>query len=209
MIGSFTRGCGVALCVAGVATFALNLIVSPMLPKGSFATIAASDVYLLRQSCASMIALLLVFGIVGLHVSRLGRVGAFGTIAFVLALTGAVGLFSIEYNQVFTVRDVALHAPALLDRIMVVAFGPLITGAALAIGAFYLGWILLALSLLGSRQYSKASAGLVLAGIAVGLGLSGVEALGRWHGVASSFVISLGWFLIGLQMARSEADQGL
>jgi hypothetical protein len=110
---------------------------------------------------------------------------------------------------VFTVRDVALHAPALLDRIMVVAFGPLITGAALAIGAFYLGWILLALSLLGSRQYSKASAGLVLAGIAVGLGLSGVEALGRWHGVASSFVISLGWFLIGLQMARSEADQGL
>ena len=81
-----------------------------------------------------------------------------------------------------------------------------IAAAALAIGAFYIGWILLALSLLGSRHYSRTSAALVLAGIALGLGLSGVTALGRWHGAASSLTISAGWFVIGLQMLRAKAD---
>ncbi|MGE0597370.1 MAG: hypothetical protein AB7P07_13485, partial [Hyphomonadaceae bacterium] len=116
-MAAFSWWTGLALCLAALLTIGINAVLTPMLPQGSFADIAASQVFLVRQSIASAAALLMLFGIVGLHVSRLDRVGAFGGIAFVAAVAGGVGLFAVEWNQIFTVRDFALHAPDALIAI--------------------------------------------------------------------------------------------
>jgi cytosine/uracil/thiamine/allantoin permease len=70
VIGGFTRGCGVALCVAAVVTLGLNVFITPFLPQTDFAAVAASQAYLVRQLLAALCAMLLVFGVVGIHVSR-------------------------------------------------------------------------------------------------------------------------------------------
>lgn len=199
MAGSFVRWCGLALCIAAVATLALNVFVSPHLPEGPFATVAASPVYFLRQCFASAIALLLVFGIAGIQVSRLGRVGLFGTIAFVMAFTGQVLLFAIEYGQAFQIHDYALNAPVMLNAAMADPHRPLAMGALIAIGTFFVGWLLLALSLILSRQFARLGPGLILVGLPL---LFATKGLGVWGGIITSTVTGTGWFLIGLELMR-------
>ncbi len=202
MAGSFVRWSGLAFCIAAVTTLALNVFVSPHLPEGAFATVAASPTYFLRQCIAAAVALLLVFGIVGLHVGRLGRVGAFGTIAFVIALAGQVTLFAIEYGQAFQVHDYALYAPAMLNQAMTDPHRPLAIGALVAIGGFFLGWVLLSISLLVSRHYSRLAPALVLLGLVL---LFATKGLGVYGGMITSAVTGAGWFLIGLRMMRQQA----
>jgi hypothetical protein len=199
MAGSFVRWCGLALCVAAVTTLALNVFVSPRLPEGSFTTVAASSVYFLRQCIASAVALLLVFGIAGIHVSRFGRVGLFGTIAFVVAFTGQVLLFAIEYGQAFQVRDYALNAPAMLNAAITDPHRPLAIGALVAIVTFFVGWLLLSVSLLVSRHVHRLGPTLILVGLPL---LFATKSLGAVGGVITSAVTGAGWFLIGLEMMR-------
>lgn len=201
MAGSFTRWSGFALCVAAVATLTLNMFVSPQLPEGSFAVVAASQTYFLRQCIAAFIALLLAFGIVGIHVSRLGRVGLFGTIAFVIAFSGQVALFAIEYGQAFQIHDYALHAPAMLDQAMTDPRRPLAIGALIAIFGFFFGWLLLALSLLVSRQFRSLGPALILAGLPL---LFVTKPLGVVGGIITSAVTGAGWFVIGLELTRQR-----
>lgn len=205
MTGPFLWWTGLALCAAAVLTIGINSVLTPMLPHGSFSELAASQAFLVRQSLASAAALLMLFGIVGLHVSRLNRVGAFGAIAFVVAVAGAAGLFSVEWNQLFTIRDFALHAPQTLNEIEdAEGLTPFDLGALAAASAFFLGWLLLAISLLASKQYSKLSAALVLVGFIVAPALSALGAAGPWAAAGASLVIGAGWFLLGLQMMHSR-----
>lgn len=197
MTGSFTRWSGLAFCIAAVTTPALNILVSPHLPQGAFAVVAASQIYFLRQCIAALVALLLVFGLVGLQVSRLGRVGAFGTIAFVLALAGQVTLFSVEYGRAFTVDDYALYAPDMLNTAMTDLHRPLAIGALTAIAGFFFGSLLLAISLLVSRDYSRVAAVLIIIGLPLAFLTKG---LGVYGGIVTSLVTG------GLVPARAPDD---
>jgi hypothetical protein len=199
MAGSFVRWCGLALCVAAVTTLALNIFVSPHLPDGAFATVAASQVYFLRQCIASIVALLLIFGIAGIHVGRLGRVGLFGTIAFVSAFTGQVQLFAIEYGQAFQIHDYALNAPAMLNAAMADPHRPLAIGALIAVAGFFLGWMLLAISLLVSWHFARWGPALIVVGLPL---LFVTKSLGAVGGMITSAVTGAGWLLIGLEMMR-------
>jgi len=203
----FVRWTGLALCVAAVITFGINTLLTPMLPQRSFPAVAASQVFLVRQSFAAAAALLLIFGIVGLHVSRLGRVSGFGTAAFVVALSGGAGLFSVEWNQLFTIRDFALHAPDALGRIEdAKGLTPFDLGSLIAASTFFLGWLLLAVSLLLSNEYSKLSAGLILAGFIVAPALSAMGVSGAWAAAGASAIIGAGWFLLGVQMMQLRSQ---
>jgi hypothetical protein len=202
MIGSFTRGCGVALCAAAVITLGLNVFVTPFLPKDDFTQIAASNAYLIRQCLAALVAALLMFGVIGIHVSRLGRIGIFGTIAFVIAVLGSLCLFNVEFGQASTFHAIALHAPAALTQVMTIKDSSLAIGATLAVLAFFLGWFLLALSLLLSSHYSKLGPALIMAGLVLVPLLSLLKVFGAYAAVVNSLVTGAGWFLIGLQMIR-------
>jgi len=144
------RADGMCLCAAAIATLALNVLVSPLLPSGRFSAAAASSVYLIRQWTAAGIALLLVFGLVRLRESSLVGESRFATVAQTLALVGQVLLFAIEYGQASVVHDYAVRAPVALDAAIADIHGSLASGAIIAIAAFYTGWLLLAIALLRS-----------------------------------------------------------
>lgn len=201
MIGSFTRGCGAVLCAAALITLGLNLFVTPLLPKGDFTQIAASNAYLIRQCLAALVAMLLVFGAIGIHISRLGRTGLFGAIAAVLAITGSVCLFEIEYSQLAAFHTIALIAPAPLTQVMAAKGNSLQFGTFLAVIAFFGGWFLLALSLLAS-QYSKLAPVLIMIGLLLPMLLGALGLATPWPAIASSLFTGGGWFLIGLQMIQ-------
>jgi hypothetical protein len=207
MIGSFTRGCGFALCAAAAITLALNVFVTPFLPKDDFTAIAASNAYLIRQCLAALVAALLMFGVIGIHVSRLGRVGRFGTTAFVIAVIGSLCLFDIEYGQVSTFHAIALHAPAALTQVMAIKDSSLAIGASLAVLAFFLGWFVLALSLLLSSHYAKLGPALIMIGLPLSLILGAAGLPTPWPAIASSLATGGGWFLIGWQMIRPRGEQ--
>lgn len=202
MIGSFTRGCGVALCLAAVITLALNVFVTPFLPGDDFTQIAASNAYLIRQCLAALVAALLMFGVIGIHVSRLGRAGAFATIAFVIAVIGSLGLFNIEFGQASTFHAIAVHAPAALTQVMAIKDSSLAIGASLGVLAFLIGWLVLAISLLVSSQYSKLAPAMIIAGLPISFVLSAAGLPTPWPAIVSSLLTGGGWFLIGVEMIR-------
>ena len=147
---------GLALCAAAVLTVFVNAALTPLLPHGSFDALATSQVFLIRQSLASAAALLMLFGIIGLHVARLHRVRLFDGVAFTIAIAGAAGLFATEWNQLFTIRDFALHAPQALNAVENAgSFTPFDIGALASAATFFLGWFVFAISLLLSKFYSR------------------------------------------------------
>jgi hypothetical protein len=206
MIGTSVRASGACFCAAAVMTLALNVLISPHLPAGPFAAIAASQIYFVRQCIAAVVAMALVFGLAGLRESRLAGTGTFAAIAWTAALAGQVLLFSIEYGQAFTVHDYALHASGALDAAIADPHRALAIGAILAIVIFYLGWLLLALALLRARRMPRWSAGLLLAGFLVTPLLNGIKALGVLGGIVASLIVGAGWFLLGLRMIRMPPD---
>ncbi|PXA85088.1 hypothetical protein DMC47_38205 [Nostoc sp. 3335mG] len=207
MTNASVRASGACFCVAAVATLALNLLVSPHLPAGSFSVIAASPVYYARQMIAAAVAMTLVFGLAGVREGRLAGTGSFAAIACTAALAGQVLLFAVEYGQAFMVHDYALHAPATLDGAMGDMHGPLAIGAVLAIAIFYLGWLLLALALLRARRIPRPIAGLLLFGFLVTPVLNAIKALGVAGGIIASLIVGAGWFLLGLRMIREPRGE--
>jgi hypothetical protein len=208
MTDASMRASGACFCAAAVTTLALNVLVSPHLPAGSFAVIAASQVYFVRQVIAATVAMALVFALVGLREGRWAGTGIFAGVACVSVLAGQVLLFAIEFGQALIVHDYALHAPAALDRTMADPRGPLATGAIVAIVVFYLGWLLLAVALLRARRVSRLSAGLLLAGFLATPLLNAIKALGAAGGIIASLVVGAAWFLLGLQMMRAPRGAG-
>lgn len=196
------RASGACLCIAAAATLALNILVSPHLPAGPFSAIAASRVYVARQVIASAIAILLVFGLIGLREGRLAGSGAFAGSAWTAATAGQLLLVAIEYGQAFTVHDYALHAPAALDGGIGDPHRPIAIGAMVAIGLFYLGWLALAIALLRAGRVPRWGAGLLLIGFVATPLLNAVKGLGAAGGIVASLIVGAGWLLIGLRMIR-------
>lgn len=196
------------MCAAAVLTVGLNVVLTPMLPRGSFAELAASQPFLLRQALASLAALSMLFGVVGLHVARLGTVRAFGTVAFVVAISGAVSLFATEWNQLFTIRDLALHQPqALISMEDADGLTPFDVGSLASAATFFLGWLLMAISLLLSKNAPRIGGAIVLVGFVVAPVLSAVGINGPMAVVGASSVVGAGWFVLGLHLMRGRFRQ--
>lgn len=199
----FSVATGASLCLAGLLLIGINAVLFPMLPQGAFAELAASDVFFIRQILASVTALLMLFGVIGLHLVQMHRSGVFGAISFVLAVVGAVVLFSVEWNQAFTVRDFALQAPATLEAVEdAEGLTPFDIGALIASSLFFLGWLLFAVSLFFAKVFSRVGAALVAIGFFVAPILSTAQVAGPVAVVGSSIVIGVGWLLLGVSLVR-------
>ncbi len=200
----FSVATGLSLVLAGLLLIGINAVLSPMLPQGGFAELAASDVFFIRQILAALTALLMLFGVIGLHLGQMHRAGAFGAVSFALAVAGAVALFSVEWNQAFTIRDFAQQAPATLEAVEdAKGLTPFDIGALIAASAFFLGWFLFALSLFFTKVFSRIGAVLVAIGFFVAPILSAATVSGPIALIGSSIVIGAGWLLLGLSLMRS------
>lgn len=205
---TFFAATGISLCLAGLLLIGLNAVLSPMLPQGGFAEMAASDVFFLRQILAAVAALLMLFGVIGLHIGQMRRSGVFGGVSFTLAVAGAVILFSVEWNQAFTVRDFALQAPATLEAVEDAdSLTPFDIGALVGAGAFFLGWFLFALSLFFTKVFSRLGSVLVAIGFFVAPILSAAKVSGPLALIAASVVIGAGWVLLGVSLVRLAGKQ--
>jgi len=165
----FFQVAAIALIGGGALTLLINVFLTPALPHNvSFATTAASIIFLWRQSASALAAALLLIGCVGLYLRQAERAGYFGVLAFTLALVGTALALGIEWREVFDVHDFARRAPDTLNALDAQKGLSLSNiGALIAISTFVLGWILLAIATLRTRAANRIAAWLVIAGFLV------------------------------------------
>jgi hypothetical protein len=194
----FTRSSGVALIAAGLLTVGINAGLTPLLPAdASFAESAASQVFLWRQSASALVALLLLWGCIGLYLRQRERAGVFAPLAFAVVFLGNALLLANEWCQAFFVRGLALANPEALDALDASeGFSLYDIGALIAFAAFALGWILFAISLLRTSPFRRLGPLLVIAGLFATPLLA--AALSPVLGAAlGNAVLGAGWVVLG------------
>jgi len=201
---TFFRLTGASLAAGGLATILVNAFLTPLLPRSvPFVVKAASTIFLLRQSASGVAAVLLLFGCVGLYLRQSARLGRFGAIAFPLAFLGTALLLATEWNEIFTVRDLAARAPQALETLEK-GPGPTLydLGAIIAITIFTGGWIALAVSTLRAGMLSRPSAVLVLVGF-FAIPILGAALPGRWGAMIGNAVLGSCWIGLGWDLHRT------
>lgn len=198
------RWTGAALAAGGALTFLINACLTPLLPRAaSFAQTAASPIFPWRQGAAAVAAALLIFGSIGLYLRQVERAGRFGAVAFVVSLLGSALLLATEWVQLFDYRDFALRAPETLTKLQA---GPGPTrsdvGAMIALAAFALGWIALAVVTLRARLLSRRAALLVIAGFFATPLLQPVLP-GVWGAIVGNAILGGGWCWLGYEIGAS------
>jgi hypothetical protein len=200
-MSGYWRWSGIALAAGGAATFLINALLTPFLQfDASYATTAASTVFLWRQSLSALAVALLLFGSVGLYLRHADRFGRFGAAAFVPAFLGSAMLLANEWCQVFLVRDLALRAPEALETLEAAKGMSLYdAGAVIAFIVFTLGWILFSISMLLSRRYARRGPILVIAGFVVTPVLAAALP-GAWGAIIGNAVLGAGWVVLGREL---------
>jgi hypothetical protein len=200
---SFLRSSGYALALGGALTFLINALLTPFLPKGvPFSTVAASPIFLWRQSASALAAMLLLFGAVGLYLRQSNGASRFGAAVFAMAFVGSALLVAMEWNQIFDTRDLAVRAPATLNALDS-SRGLSLTdlGAMIVICMFTAGWIAFAGWTLRMGIFPRRAAGLVIAGFFL-IPLLHAVLPGSSGDILGNGVLGTGWFWLGIHLFR-------
>jgi hypothetical protein len=200
------RGAGLALICAGVLNVVTNSVLTPLLPRGaSFAHTVASPAFAWRQSVASVCALLLLFGSVGLYLRLSERVGKPGAVAFGLAFCGSALLLGVEWSQLFDLRDFARRAPEALDALNAkhgLSFSDI--GGLIVLSTFTIGWLALAGVTIWARSVSRMAASLVIAGFFL-IPMLHPLLPGPLGAIVGNVVLGIGWMWLGVELWRERA----
>jgi len=201
------RSAGLALISAGVLNVLVNSVLTPLLPRGaSHALTIASTVFVWRQSVASMCAVLLLFGTVGLYMRLSERSGKFGAVAFGLAFCGSALLLGEEWVQLFDIRDFARRAPDTLNKLNA-AHGPSLSdvGGLIVLSIFSIGWLALAGVIIRTRVVSRMAASMVVAGFFL-IPLLQPLLPGLLGAIVGNVILGCGWTWLGLGLWRERAS---
>jgi hypothetical protein len=183
-----------------------NSVLTPLLPRGaSFAHTVASPAFAWRQSVASVCALLLLFGSVGLYLRLSERVGKPGAVAFGLAFCGSALLLGVEWSQLFDLRDFARRAPEALDALNAkhgLSFSDI--GGLIVLSTFTIGWLALAGVTIWARSVSRMAASLVIAGFFL-IPMLHPLLPGPLGAIVGNVVLGIGWMWLGVELWRERA----
>lgn len=200
---STERSAGLALICAGILNVVTNCVLTPLLPRGiSYAHTVASRAFAWRQSFASVCAVLLLFGTVGLFLRVSERVGKIGAVAFALAFCGSALLLGVEWSQLFDIRDFARRAPDTLNALNA-AHGPNLSdiGGLVVLSVFTIGWLALAGVTIRARAVSRMAAIVVIAGFFLIPILQPVLP-GLLGAIVGNLVLAGGWMWLGVELRR-------
>jgi len=202
---SIERSAGLALICAGVLDVVTNSVLTPLLPRGvSFARMVGSPAFAWRESVASVCAVLLLFGTVGLYLRLSERVGKPGAVAFGLAFCGSALLLGVEWSQLFDLRDFARRAPDALDALNA-KHGLSLSdiGGLIVLGIFTIGWLALAGVAIWARSVSRMAASLVIAGFFL---IPMLQPLlpGLLGAIVGNVVLGVGWTWLGAELWRGR-----
>lgn len=204
------RFSGLSLVLAGVLVFLLNILFTPkILAIEDFAEQAASSAWAWRLGLASLTALLLIFGTLGVYAlfekKRPGTVA--GVVVLVVLLAGNAMLLAHEYNQWLFVRDVALNFPETLNALEDLEdFTLFDLSAALGAGGLFIAWTVAAIVLWAYKICNKWICILILVGLVSSpvftIILSPAVAL-----VVSTAILGAGWIWLGRSVLQVREER--
>ena len=130
-------------------------------------TIGSADTYTgtTLEQIASVLFLagkvLLPIGLMGLYFYQIEAAGAFGRVAFLIALTGTILMVGSDWSEVFIAPILLKEVPALVDE----PPASLMVGFLINYGLETLGWLLFGLATFRARVFPRPIAVLLIAGV--------------------------------------------
>ena len=200
---SLYRFSGIALCLAGLLVFLINLIFTPQIVAiESFAESAASSVWAWRLGLACVDGILLLIASVGIfawYMEKNGQIGR-GLLLLSVLLVGNSLLLAHEWNQFLFVRDLAINFPETLEQLEdLEGFTLFDLSAAVGVGAFFFGWLIAVILLWAGKVYNRNGSLLILLGLVASPFLAAVLPL-VYAGIIANAILGLGWFLLGKKL---------
>lgn len=201
-MNGFIRSCGILLILGAVLLIVINAFLSPFylqhLQHGEVA-FRSSEIYFFRLSAASVDALLLLFGCLGLHLGQRSASGKFGAAAFSVTFVGTSLVFAIEWANLFVLRPVAQTSPGTFEvlnesLLMTVGFA---SGA----GLFMLGWLLFSVSLWLANVLPRWAALTALVGL---ISIVAVSPLGSYGQIPGNVIFGVGLMGLGNSLAKMK-----
>lgn len=198
---------GGALIVGGVATIIVGVLTALIPPDHTFETVAASTLFVVRQSVSLVSAVCLVIGLPALYVGRHEKLGGVGALAYVVALVGTVFLAAQEWAEIFLIHDIAVRNPGVLGGLEGGDPPTLYDVSAMAaFGAFSIGWLFLSAMIIVTSALPRWIGVLMIAGFFAAPLLAGLfqatlqqPALGAAIGNA---ILGLSWIAMGVEVAH-------
>jgi hypothetical protein len=149
----FLRRWGGSCLIAAGLLFLVIGLATPMLDLGDP---RRSPVFAFRQATAAVIALLMMFGSIGVYLRHPSRGRLLIRIAFLLACTGSALLLGHEWQELWLARTVDTQLPGTIDRLTAGrGLVPFEQGALLSISAYSVGWIALAAATARTTFFSR------------------------------------------------------
>ena len=118
-----------------------------------FSEVAQTASFALTGGLSLLAAVLILFGLVGLHLHHSEQVGILGGLGFVLAFLGTALVVGLSWALLFVAPSVAVEAPEFLDAEQVA--GPLNAGFILTSLVLAAGWALFGVAALRARAYPR------------------------------------------------------
>ena len=158
----FGRWTGWCLVAAGLLFLAIGVFTAML----DFDNPRVAPVFVWRQSTAVVIALLMMFGSIGIYAHHPSRGRPWMLALFVLACAGSALLVAFEWQELFLARDLAIQFPDTFQRLEdAEGLTPFDQGAIIAAAGFTLGWIALGVATIFARGFSRWGGALLAAGI--------------------------------------------
>jgi len=118
-----------------------------------FSETAQTASFALTGVLSLLAAVLILFGLVGLHLRQSERAGILGVLGFALAFLGTALVVGLSWALLFVAPSVAVEAPEFLDAEQVA--GPLNAGFILTSLVLAVGWALFAFAALRAGTYPR------------------------------------------------------
>jgi hypothetical protein len=155
-LSGFVRMGGLFTVVGGVLLVISDLwgLLSERFGDGQpFSEVATTTSFALTSLLSLLAAVLILFGLVGLHLRQAERAGVLGWVGFFIAFIGTALVVGVSWTLFFVAPSVAVEAPEFLDAEQVA--GPLDTGFILSFSILAVGWAVFGLGALISRAYPR------------------------------------------------------
>lgn len=198
---------GIALILGGISFVVTNAVISPFVDfNAPFSKMLTSVPFFYRMIFASLTAIFLLFGSIGLylHHSQIDRNRLFRHVAFTVAFLGSAFLVANEWHQIFVLPEIAEISPEVIDKLgSSNKIGGYVIGAMIAFTMFSIGWILFAVSLLIAKKLKRLGLLLVIAGFFIIPFVSGIITP-VWGGIIGSMTLGIGFYIIGIELIKSS-----
>lgn len=155
-ISGLVRLGGLSAAVGGlllVISDLLGLLMERLGGEQPFSEAATTTSFALTSLLSLLAAVLILFGLMGLHLRQSEAAGVLGLLGFLLAFLGTALVVGVTWTQVFVVPSVAVEAPEFLDAEQVA--GPVDTGFMISFIVLAVGWALFGLAALVARSYPR------------------------------------------------------